>query len=342
MSAPRFRTGVIGIGEQTWTNLLPSLAVLPEVEIAALCDTRAGALARASTKYRVQTYRDHAEMLTEADLDAVVIASTPGVHFEALRVSLAQGIASFVEKPPTESTRQLRELIDLNRGLDRPTPTQVGLNFGYSEPIRIARELMSEGEFGALQYVRITHLNDKPDGPLWFRDDHVRDFLLSQAIHAIAVAFDFGHPADSAENIQRFDNVNGVFFSMQKMFVGHETAIPFSVELVTSSTSPYFEWHLELISDNGSMIRINALHEVELFVRGRGVNLPVNPKWWRSTWRPSPVSSGHRRNGYQRQFEDFFGKIPSPQALPHRIEDCLPMYELMDRMEASHEFAVVA
>jgi hypothetical protein len=198
---------------------------------------------------------------------------------------------------------------------------------------------MNDTDFGQLQYLRIAHLNDKPDGSLWFIENHARDFLLSQAIHALAVAFDFGTPADDTENVHRFDNPGGVFFSMQKMFLTHNTGRPFSVELNTSSTSPYFEWHLELISNNGSMIRVNALHEVELYVSGRGVALDANPKWWRSTWRPSPVSSGHRRNGYQRQLEEFFRTPTAPSGPKHSIEDTLPIYELMDRMEAVREYA---
>jgi predicted dehydrogenase len=101
---PRIRTGVVGLGEQAWTNLLPALSVLPEVEIVALCDTNPLALSRASAKYSASTYVNFNEMLEACEFDAVIVASTPDVHFRVLRAALTKGVACFVEKPPTAST----------------------------------------------------------------------------------------------------------------------------------------------------------------------------------------------------------------------------------------------
>lgn len=54
-----------------------------------------------------------------------------------------------------------------------------------------------------------------------------------------------------------------------------------------------------------------------------------------STWRPSPLSGGFKRNGYEHQFAAFFEDIACDRRGPTSIEHMLPLYELMDRIEAT-------
>lgn len=328
------KIAVIGVGEQAWTNLVPSLATIPNVRIDWVCDTDPVARSRAAEKLKAVQFGSVEELLGAVTPDALIVASTPTVHQRVLEMAIPRGIPTFVEKPPTLTTSGLQQLLRLNR--TSGTPTRVGLNFSYSEPVQIALQAMQDAAFGNLAYMRINHLNNKPDQPLWLQNNHRRDFLLSQVIHALGVVFEAGAPASDDEHFTAYDSQVGVLMSLNKQFVSRRSGNPFTFELVASSSAPFFDWSLQAISDNGSMITINSLLEIEISTQGVTHPLGVGPKWWRSSWRPSPVSTGHRRNGFTLQFESFLNDKTSHAQMAPNLAACLPMYELMDRMEAAN------
>lgn len=328
------RIAAIGLGEQAWTNLIPSLATISDVRIDWVCDNDPMACSRAAEKLKAVQFGSIDELLGTVTPDALIVASTPTVHRRVLEMAIPRGIPTFVEKPPTLTTTELQHLVQLNRG--RGTRTQVGLNFSYSEPVQIALQAMQDAAFGNLAYMRINHLNNKPDQPLWLEDNHRRDFLLSQVIHALGVVFEAGEPADDVEYFAAYDSEAGVLMSLNKQFLSRRSGSTFTFELVASSSAPFFDWSFQAISDNGSMITINSLMEIEISTKGVTHPLGVGPKWWRNSWRPSPVSAGHRRNGFTLQFESFLNDKASHAQMAPTLAACLPMYELMDRMEVSN------
>ncbi|MGR6741232.1 MULTISPECIES: Gfo/Idh/MocA family protein [Microbacterium] len=327
------RVGFIGVGEQGWNNLLPALGLVDHVDLVAVCDADRTRLDRAARTYGAAAYVDFNSMLDLEQLDAVVVASHPEVHEAVLRRTIPSRMPTFIEKPPTLSTTALRDLVQMNE-IHR-TITSVGLNFGYSEPLQFVRAALAEESFGRLSYLRVAHMNNKPDDDLWTTGRRLRSFLLSQVIHALGVVFDFGQPLDDDESIDTYESDAGYLVTLRKQMTRHGTLTPFTAELVASSSSPYFDWSLQAVSDRGNSIVVNSLLEVEVYSHDQDHLYTASPKWWRSTWRPSPMSSGYRRTGYERQFTEFIGAIDGALA-EHTIENALHMYEVMDRVEHQH------
>lgn len=325
------RIGFVGVGEQGWDNLLPALGLLPNANLVAVCDTSLSRRELAASTYGATAHSDFEQMVREERLDAVVVASHPSVHDAVLRLAIPMRIPTFIEKPPTLSTDSLRSLVALNRKYK--TITSVGLNFGHTEPLQFVKAAVADPEFGELNYLRVTHLNNKPDDDLWFEGERMKSFLLSQVIHAVGVLYDFGTPADLDEAVDTYASDAGYLVSMRKRMLSKSGRTPFIAELVASSSSPYFDWSLQVISDRGTVINVNSLLEVEVYSHDQAHPFAISPKWWRSTWRPSPMSSGYRRTGYEDQFIHFLEAIDSGAQTDHSIESVLSIYEVMDRIE---------
>jgi len=274
-------------------------------------------------------------MIEGVPLDAVIVASHPDVHYDVLRVTLPARLPTFIEKPPTLTKAKLLDLIELNR--DYRTVTAVGLNFSFTDPIKFVKSILAKPEFGHLQYVRISHLNNKPaeEDELWGEVNYMRAFLLSQVIHPLGLLFDLGDDVAWTPEIQVRNSGDGLLVTVQTQLLDRRNSRRFTADLIASSSSPFFNWHLEIIGSGGVIVDVNSLWEVEVYSKTHEGALIDNPKWWRSTWRPSPLSGGFKRNGYEHQFAAFFEDIACDRRGPTSIEHMLPLYELMDRIEAT-------
>ena len=326
--------GVIGLGEQSWDNLLPSLANIKNANIAAVCDINDTRLEAPMRNYGAKGYKDYSEMLARENLDALVVASYPAVHEAVLREALPRHIPTFIEKPPTLTTGALLDIITLNK---EKVITAVGLNFGFADPVQSIKSIMGKPEFGDLQYVRACHYSNKPKDPLWGLPSGCRSFLLAQAIHPIGLLSEFGTFSDQP-NIYVDGNNKGMIFRVAQNAIDKKGHV-FAMELVTCSVAPFFEWQLEVIGSGGVIIKVNSLWEIEVYSQHSNRTLLDSSKWWRDTWHPSPVSGGYRRSGYTNQLEMFFETITNPGGNTDNIrtlEDMLPIYKLMDAMENTY------
>jgi len=138
----RLRVGVIGVGKMAEIRHLPILAGLPQVELVAFCDTSEENLAARGEDYGVAArYADHHEMFDAETLDAVCIFIPPFAHTDAEIIAAERAIHVFVEKPPTLSMEQAREINAAIKGAG--IITQVGFNSRYRLSAEVARERLA-------------------------------------------------------------------------------------------------------------------------------------------------------------------------------------------------------
>ena len=159
------KVGLIGLGEQSWDNLLPSLVLNQGVVIDSVCDIDTQKLNLTKSKYKVKTYVSFKEMINSRQLDCVIVASSPQVHFEITKLALDKNIPVFIEKPPVVNYSQIKELSE-HPNFHKLT-NGVGINFNYAESLIKINELFKKENFGKLRYLNISHIANKPDKPLW-------------------------------------------------------------------------------------------------------------------------------------------------------------------------------
>jgi predicted dehydrogenase len=97
----RIRIGIIGCGEVTQINHLPSLNFLEEFfEITALSDVSAGVLEAVGNSHRLQQrFLEYQDLLASPDVDAVLITTPHAHHSEQTLAALEHGKHVLVEKP---------------------------------------------------------------------------------------------------------------------------------------------------------------------------------------------------------------------------------------------------
>lgn len=322
------KVGVIGVGEHGWDNILPSLAQILTVSTVATCDIDKKRANLAATKYGAKPYCDYKLMIQQEELDAIIVASYPDVHYSVAKLALEKGIAIFVEKPPTFTLEELNVLIGMNK---HKVTTGVGLNFNYAEAVNIVDELSKKEHFGRIQYISISHYGNKPKKALWGLKSAVKSFLLAQAIHPIGFMTKYG------EKIKTYDiktiNRGEDLLVSGNFLLENAEGKQVIANLTTGNMSPYFMWRAELITDKSVIIRINSLWELEIFDSNKTTNLIDKPKRWKDVWNPSPLSNGYSRTGYFHQFSEFFNCVKNKKQFASSLENLIPVYKILNIME---------
>lgn len=97
------RLGIVGCGEIVEKGHAPALRAFPRVEVVALADPseRRGRVVAAALAAEggPTVYRDHRRMLERENLDAVLLATPPGLHRAQALDALAAGCHVVCEKP---------------------------------------------------------------------------------------------------------------------------------------------------------------------------------------------------------------------------------------------------
>ncbi len=100
-----YRIAVIGIGKIARDEHLPSIARDPRFALAAVVS------GSGATVEGVPTFRDAAALYAaQPELDAVAVCTPPGARTALVRQALAAGVHVLMEKPPTPTVGELRDL----------------------------------------------------------------------------------------------------------------------------------------------------------------------------------------------------------------------------------------
>jgi predicted dehydrogenase len=156
-SRPLVRAAVVGLGY--WgPNLVRNLQEQDSVEIAYACDMNAGLLETITRRYPavVGTTR-YDDVLEDESVDAVVIATPVGTHFELASAALRAGKHVFVEKPLAASSADASALIEL--ASERDLVLMPGHTFLYSPPVRAIKELIDAGDLGEIYFISTSRVN---------------------------------------------------------------------------------------------------------------------------------------------------------------------------------------
>src|SRR5262245_7008735 len=151
------RIGVAGLGY--WgPNLARNFAALPGCELAWLCDADSAAVHRLATRFpgvRSTTALD--DLLEDAELDAIVLATPVPTHAAlAVRV-LEAGKPCFVEKPLAVDVASAERAVAAARESGRVL--MVGHLLEYHPAVAKLKEIADAGELGDIHYVYSNRLN---------------------------------------------------------------------------------------------------------------------------------------------------------------------------------------
>jgi predicted dehydrogenase len=151
------RIGVVGYGY--WgPNLVRNFAETPGAEIAAVADLDTNKLATVKRRFpAVHTTTNFNDLLADASIDAVAIATPVNTHYELAMAALKAGKHVWVEKPMTETVEQAQRLVE--EAERRGKVLHVDHTFIYTGAVQKMAEIIKADELGKIYYYDSIRVN---------------------------------------------------------------------------------------------------------------------------------------------------------------------------------------
>ena len=181
------RIGVIGYGY--WgPNLVRNFAHGARTNVIAIAEPNAHRREVATATYPyIRVVADASELIADASIDALAIATPIFTHHELAKRALQAGKHVLVEKPLAPSVAEAEELAALAAANRRVL--MVDHTFVYTGAVRKIRELVANRELGRILYFDSVRINlglFQPDfNVIWDLAPHdltIMDYVLSQTL----------------------------------------------------------------------------------------------------------------------------------------------------------------
>jgi predicted dehydrogenase len=212
---PSAAVGVALVGYGYWgPNLVRNFAEQPNARMVAVSDLSVARLTEVHTRYpKVKLTTDFQDILSDPDVDAVIVTTPVSTHFEIAMRALQAGKHVLVTKPITADAGQAAQLIEEaeHRGL----VLMVDHTFVYTGAVQTIKQMVDGGNLGQLYYYDSVRVNlglfQRDVNVLWdlaVHDLAIMDFVLGQqpcAVAATGAAHVPGHHVNLAYLTCYFD-----------------------------------------------------------------------------------------------------------------------------------------
>jgi len=150
--------GIIGAGWWATYAHLPAIQEHPRARVSAVqCRTLAKA-ERVARDFGVPEAHSEVDALLDSPgLDAVVVATTPNVHYAQAKAALERGKHVLLEKPMTFTAAEARELCDLADA--KGVQLLISCPWHYTAHGMAVRRMIADGELGEIRMISILMTN---------------------------------------------------------------------------------------------------------------------------------------------------------------------------------------
>lgn len=189
--------GLIGYGY--WgPNLARAIGEVDGGALRSIADSSTAALERAGRRHpSVRLLTDWRDLVSDPNVDAVVVATPVSTHFDIAMAALKAGKHVLVEKPMTDSVFKASLLVE--EAARRSLNLMVDHTFIYTGAVQKIRELISSGSIGSVYCYDSIRVNlgmlQRDVSVIWDLAAHdfaILDFIMDSspvAISASAAAF---------------------------------------------------------------------------------------------------------------------------------------------------------
>ena len=174
--ADRIRLGLIGASVKgTWSarSHLPAVQASPDVELTAVCTTRADSAEAARQAYGARlAFADYRQMIASPEIDAIAVVVRVPSHYAPTKAALAAGKHVYCEWPLGQTTAEAVELAALAKA--NRVVTAVGLQARVNPALMFMKEQVEAGYIGEVLAVHVSLLREgvlsRPSHRTWQRD----------------------------------------------------------------------------------------------------------------------------------------------------------------------------
>jgi len=174
--AEKIRLGLIGASVRgTWSarSHLPALQASSDVELTAVCTTRADSAEAARRAWGARlAFDDYRTMIASPEIDAVAVVVRVPSHFAPTKAALEAGKHVYCEWPLGRTTAEAVELAGLAKA--KGLVTAVGLQARVNPAVMHMKALVEAGFVGELMAVHVSLMREgvlsRPSHRTWQRD----------------------------------------------------------------------------------------------------------------------------------------------------------------------------
>jgi myo-inositol 2-dehydrogenase/D-chiro-inositol 1-dehydrogenase len=158
----KVKIAVIGTGRMGSVHVRNIARLIPEANLAAICDIRLEVAQAVADELGIQrVVKDYHELLEDKGIEAILIATSTNTHAFIVKDVAAAGKHVFCEKP---LALDLAEIDDALAAVAKAgVKLQVGFNRRFDKSFQRVRQIVASGEIGRPCILRIT--NRDPDLP---------------------------------------------------------------------------------------------------------------------------------------------------------------------------------
>jgi len=151
-----FRIGVSGCGSVSQRGILPHLSqedVKEKIKLAAVCDIVAERAKACKMRFGAEeSYDDYEQMLSEAGLDAITIATPIQIHYDQALRAVQAGINVHINKPMTLTCKEADILLEERDKRGIKLVASPGIAF--ASDAQKARKILLYGTIGKIYWAR--------------------------------------------------------------------------------------------------------------------------------------------------------------------------------------------
>nr|WP_275584002.1 inositol 2-dehydrogenase [Mammaliicoccus sp. R-M62] len=245
--------GVIGAGRigQLHINYLRTHK---DVKIKWISDLNCDKMSEWIEKSGIQNKtKDHRDIINDPEVDAIVICSPTDTHVDIIKEASAKGKHIFCEKPISLSLEEAEEAVEAVQKSN--IKLQMGFNRRFDKNFKQLQNILSKGELGQIQTLRITSRDPEPppieyikrSGGL-FMDMTIHDFDMARYImqSEIVEVYATGEALVNPE-IAEYDDIDTALITLK--FENDSIAM---IENCRRSVYGY-DQRIEILGDHGAI-----------------------------------------------------------------------------------------
>lgn len=177
------KIGVIGLGRLGYHHTMNVTRTMG-ARLVAVSDPVQAALDRAANDFDVKGYLDYREMISDPEVEAVVVATPTQTHYEVLMDIIATGKPIFVEKPITFTVEEAEKIMQAVK--EAGVYLQVGFMRRFDPGHVAAKKMIESGACGKPIYIHDCQRD--PNGPPPAYVPQSGGLFVDMGIHDLDVA----------------------------------------------------------------------------------------------------------------------------------------------------------
>lgn len=314
-----------GTGNHATDSLYPCIQQIPDARLVSVYSRTKEKAEKTAERFGIPSaYDSIGSLLDNEEIDGAIVVGPPQMHAGAALQCFAKGIPVFIEKPPAIDTATTTQLVESAKKYN--TFGMVGFNKRYGLGYRMAKQLVSQKEFGDVTFIDLKFSNGGWP-PFWDIEERAITFLTGQAIHMFDLIRFFGGEVETVYALFTKRSIDRFGFAVQCKLKNNA--------LVTMNMTCYESWNTfnELVSvtGEGNYVTVeNGLH-VKYHPEKDWIDIPGSEiynlyhGWDVSGPMPRTSNFSHEHLGYLGELRAFVQAIR---------DDSVPSPELNDGLRA--------